>query len=610
MRLRTSNLTLAVLALLFATFSHALSLTGVVSRKSHGQPPVAFDLPVDVTKPIGGNVTFESRAIGTGHLVVFRFNELVASAGTLSVVDEASNPVSAPAPTISTIAGGSEVLVVIPTLADGKRITVTLANVNNAGLNATASLGFKLGDTNHTGTLTLTDINATKARAGQSVSSQNFIHDFNQTGLISAADIAGVKSRSGLPPPANLAPVVNAGTNQTLVLPATAALSGTASDDGQPAPANLALTWSRVSGPATVAFANANSAATTATFTLAGTYVLRLSAFDGQLTSTSDVTVKVKPVPGILFEKATPWTKDVSAFPIAARSASIISTLATTLGGWGNGNKLQTDFSIAVLEADNATPRRMLVPDVNEYCFTLGSPDCDPLGIQIPVPVGGNIEGATDYSCAGRGAEDCHLLVIERSEKKLYELYQAWGADSTQQIGATGAFVWDLTKQYTDVLRGDQCTSADAAGLPIAALTPTADEVASGQVNHALRFILPNSRMKRQVYVRPATHAGAPSSTLADAPPYGVRFRLKASFDETPYSAGAKVILQALKKHGMILSDGGNIALTFADDRLSTAKWSALGINSLTFNTIPVTQFDVVDLGPEIPLTYDCVRAP
>ena len=95
-----------------------------------------------------------------------------------------------------------------------------------------------------------------------------------------------------------------------------------------------------------------------------------------------------------------------------------------------------------------------------------------------------------------------------------------------------------------------------------------------------------------------------------DAPPYGVRLRLKSNFDETPYNANARVILRALKKYGMILSDGGNIALTFADDRLSTAKWSTLNITAQTFNTIGVNQFDVVDLGAEIPLTYNCVRAP
>jgi hypothetical protein len=60
----------------------------------------------------------------------------------------------------------------------------------------------------------------------------------------------------------------------------------------------------------------------------------------------------------------------------------------------------------------------------------------------------------------------------------------------------------------------------------------------------------------------------------------------------------------------MVLSDGGNIALTFADDRTSTAKWAALGITPQTFNTIGVGNFEVVDLGSEIALTFNCVRAP
>ncbi len=59
----------------------------------------------------------------------------------------------------------------------------------------------------------------------------------------------------------------------------------------------------------------------------------------------------------------------------------------------------------------------------------------------------------------------------------------------------------------------------------------------------------------------------------------------------------------------MIRSDGGNIALTFADDRLSAAKWSSQGINSGTFATIAVGDFEVVDLGAKIPLTFNCVRA-
>jgi hypothetical protein len=310
------------------------------------------------------------------------------------------------------------------------------------------------------------------------------------------------------------------------------------------------------------------------------------------------------PPPGGLFSQPHSWTKDVSALTKSPRSDAIIAQLAAS-GGWGAGNVFQIDFSISLLNADSATPRRTVTAPAGGYCF--GGPDCDALPMQVPLPANGNTEGSANYVC-DTANNDCHVLVYERDERKLYELYQATQAGSG--FTAYGAFVWDLNKQYTDVLRGDQCTSADAAGLPIAALLPTADEVAAGSVNHALRFILPNARMKRQVYVRPATHAGGPSSANADAPPYGVRFRLKPTFDETSYNANARVILRALKTHGMILSDGGNIALTFADDRLSAAKWSTLGIPPQTFNAIRVTDFEVVDLGPEIPLTFNCVRAP
>ena len=117
---------------------------------------------------------------------------------------------------------------------------------------------------------------------------------------------------------------------------------------------------------------------------------------------------------------------------------------------------------------------------------------------QMPVPAGANFEGSSNLTCdpSGNtdGQGDCHLLVVDRDDQKLYEVYQGTTVD--ENIAAQGLFVWDLNKQYPQNLRGDQCTSADAAGFPIAALTPTADEVAAGVVPHALRFILPNDRMK------------------------------------------------------------------------------------------------------------------
>ena len=85
------------------------------------------------------------------------------------------------------------------------------------------------------------------------------------------------------PTPTNQPPTVNAGAAQTITLPAGASLNGTASDDGLPTGSTLTTTWWKFSGPGTVAFVNANSLSTTATFDQAGAYVLRLTASDSLL---------------------------------------------------------------------------------------------------------------------------------------------------------------------------------------------------------------------------------------------------------------------------------------------------------------------------------------
>jgi len=310
---------------------------------------------------------------------------------------------------------------------------------------------------------------------------------------------------------------------------------------------------------------------------------------------------------GSLFTAAVPWNVDISGVTKADRSDAIIHALSA-MGGWGTG-AMQIDFSIPIFFVDRTAPRVQVV-GMDDYCY--GGRDCDTVPAHLPLPTNAYFEGSSDLSCdtsgATEGQEDCHLLVVDRDQRKLYEIYH--GTKSGENLAAQGFFVWDLTKQYSDSLRGDQCTSADAAGFPIAALTPTTDEVASGTVDHAIRFILPNGRMKAGVYVRPATHAGGPDSTDPNAPPYGVRFRLRADFDESGYSKPERVIIAALKKYGMLLSDGGQVPLTFADDRTSTKKWAELGIHAQSFNGITIDQFEVVQLGPEVKLTYDCVRNP
>ncbi|OBK09994.1 hypothetical protein [Mycobacterium asiaticum] len=309
--------------------------------------------------------------------------------------------------------------------------------------------------------------------------------------------------------------------------------------------------------------------------------------------------------PGALFTTPVPWTAAVAGVAKAARSDAIIQALSAA-GGWGTG-AFQIDFSIPIFYADGNT-RRMQVVGTSEYCY--GGPDCDTVPAQMPVPANAHFEGSQNLNCdttgATEGQSDCHLLVVDRDQHKLYEIYH--GGQTGQNIAAEGFFIWDLAKKYPESLRGDQCTSADAAGFPIAAMTPTADEVASGAINHAIRFILPNDRMKEGVYVRPATHAGGPQSAEPNAPPYGVHFRLRADFDETAFSPPQRVVITALKKYGMLLSDGGQVPLTFADDRTSAKKWADLGIDAQSFSGITVDQFEVVNLGSDVKLTYECVR--
>ncbi len=91
----------------------------------------------------------------------------------------------------------------------------------------------------------------------------------------------------------NTAPSVLAGTDASVKLPANVSLDGTVSDDGLPEPATMTTLWSQVSGPGTTTFGNAASVDTTASFSMAGTYVLRLTASDGVLSGQDDVTVTV-----------------------------------------------------------------------------------------------------------------------------------------------------------------------------------------------------------------------------------------------------------------------------------------------------------------------------
>jgi predicted outer membrane repeat protein len=167
-------------------------LVGVVSRKTHGSAG-AFDLPIDTTQPIGGAVTVEPRAIGTGHQLVFQFNGPVTIQGTASAVNPQGFAIGTALPAVA----GTDIVVTLTNVPDVQRVTVGLTGVNGA-LNGNASLGFLLGDVNGSRAVSATDILQVKGHSGQVTDSTNFRFDLNASGAISASDILIVKGRSGV----------------------------------------------------------------------------------------------------------------------------------------------------------------------------------------------------------------------------------------------------------------------------------------------------------------------------------------------------------------------------------------------------------------------------
>ncbi len=145
-------------------------------------------------------------------------------------------------------------------------------------------------DVNGDGVVTLADLNLIRAKNNQNASGPTDPFDPNHDGKINVADLRYCQLRMTS---TNQAPVVSAGANQAITLPAQATLSGSVTDDGLPQGATVTSQWTQQSGPGVTTFANASSPATTVTFSAAGTYMLRLTASDTALSAFAETTVTV-----------------------------------------------------------------------------------------------------------------------------------------------------------------------------------------------------------------------------------------------------------------------------------------------------------------------------
>jgi hypothetical protein len=179
---------------------------------------------------------------------------------------------------------------------------------------------------------------------------------------------------------------------------------------------------------------------------------------------------------------------------------------------------------------------------------------------------------------------DSHVLVIDKDNCLLYEMFGSKADGAGGWTAGSGA-LFDLK---SNKLRPDNWTSADAAGLPIFPGLARTQETTAGVINHALRF---TAAKTQNAYVHPATH-GASSDTSADAPPMGLRVRLKASYDLSKVTGQSLVILTALKKYGMFLADNGS---DWYISGSTDTSWNDDDLNQV--KAVPASAFEVVKLG-------------
>lgn len=265
------------------------------------------------------------------------------------------------------------------------------------------------------------------------------------------------------------------------------------------------------------------------------------------------------------------WNQDISSTPVDPNSANLVASM-------GLGTSLHPDFGTVWNGAPNGIPYVIVSGSQTkvQINFNAYGDESDPG--PYPVPTDAPVEGGPN------GTGDRHVIVIDRDNWKLYELYSAYpsGAGWTAASGA----VYDLG---SNALRPAGWTSADAAGLPVFPGLVRYDEVFGlKEITHALRF---TAQRTRRAYVLPARHF-ASSNTDPNLPPMGMRVRLKASFDVSGFSPAMQVILRALKKYGMILADNGsNWYVSGAPD----SRWDDSELNTL--KALKGSDFEVVKMG-------------
>jgi len=246
-----------------------------------------------------------------------------------------------------------------------------------------------------------------------------------------------------------------------------------------------------------------------------------------------------------IFPADNPWNTDISDAPVHPRSQVYIRSI-------GLEKNLHPDFGSFYQNRPMGIPYVVIGGGQAKVRVTFSYADESDRG-PYPIPDDAPIEGGPD----AKG--DRHILVIDRDNHTLYELFAAYKVPGGWKAGSGAIF--DLRSNR---LRPKGWTSADAAGLPVFPGLVRYHEVAEkGEVTHAVRFTCVKTQ---QGFIHPARHFASRSDD-PDLPPMGLRVRLKADYDISRFPKNVQVILKGLKKYGMILADnGGDWFITGAHD--------------------------------------------
>ena len=267
-----------------------------------------------------------------------------------------------------------------------------------------------------------------------------------------------------------------------------------------------------------------------------------------------------------------PWNLDVAGEPVDPRSDAILRRV-------GLDKPLHPDFG-TVYQGVPMGMSYVVVPGTQPKVPVKFDYDWESDPGSYPIPDDAPIEGGP----ASDG--DRHVLVIDRDNWVLYELYSARRERNGRGWTAGSGAIFDLKLKAN---RPAGWTSADAAGLPVFPGLVRYDEVAEARlVRHAFRFTV---KRTRRAYVPPARHYASKLGD-ADLPPMGMRVRLKKAFDVGRFPPQSRVVLTALQAYGMLLADNGS------DWFLSGAhdpRWDDEDLAAL--KRVKVRDFEVVRMG-------------